>query len=114
MLEKKHKTNLINLYLDPNLASDEEAYNYLSEDGYDLTNAIQKRDEALERMKKLNIHLKGEKNKNIFDEVLNSTTNSTTISDSSSFNLAARDGSEKHDIKDDIELLKRLDEKKQK
>lgn len=111
MLNEKQKLNLINLYLDPEIISEEEAKEILIEEGYNIEGAERKRVAALAQIELLKIKLQAEKNKQIFKEVtenINTTSNKET---SSNYKIAARDGSEQSSNNSDAELLEKLKER---
>ncbi|GAB4127829.1 MAG: hypothetical protein Fur0015_01480 [Ignavibacteriales bacterium] len=111
MLNQKQKLNLINLYIDPEIISEEEAKNLLKERGYDLEAAERKRVAALEKLELLKIKFEAEKNKQIFKEVTENTNTNLDKEISSNYKIAARDGSEQSGKNSDAELLEKLKER---
>ena len=106
--------NLINLFLDPTLVSEEEAKLLLKEDGYNIEELERKKLEALEMLAKNKIRILAEQNKKILNKVDDKDLPDEQNHASSPFNLAASDGSDCHDVKDDLELLKKLKAEKDK
>lgn len=111
MLDEKQKLNLLKLLFDPTLISEEEALQYLKEDGYDVERIERKRKEALERLEKFKIQILAEKKKKIFNEVISENSNADINSKEDSYRSAARNGKEQVDINNDSALLDKLKEK---